>query len=297
MDTIDLSGQVAVVTGAGRGLGKEYAKVLATYGALLIINDNAYNEDGTSLASETAREIEDMGGCAIVNTDDISTRDGCRNLIETVENNFGFVDIFIHNAGFILEKDFLEHDDFDWNKMLDIHLNASYYLLKGIIPLMMKKKYGRIVMVTSTDGMFGLEKQAGYAAAKMGVFGLVQVIKQEFQDMDIKCNLISPLAATQQTKNALQGILVEKLSPEKAAPIIGYLCSPQCRHNGKVFIAAGGYFSCIGFCQGEGVFIPKEQLTAQSVYNKIDRITDFTYASPISSSRQTAKKIFKKIFI
>ncbi|SCY95953.1 SDR family NAD(P)-dependent oxidoreductase [Alkaliphilus peptidifermentans] len=296
MSKISFNNKVAVITGAAQGLGREYAKLLASLGAITIINDIATDEDGNPLANKVVNEIIKGGGHAIANTNNIACKEGITGLIKAVEESYGAIDILIHNAGVFVDKPFLQFEDRDWYDVINIHLNGSYHLLKAIIPLMRQRNYGRIIMITSSVGMYGMANHASYGAAKMGVYGLVQSLKLELEDTEIKCNLVSPLAATGQTSYALNKELHKQLDVEMVAPLVAYLASEECTHNGSTFVAGGGYFSSVGIFEGGGVYIPKEKLSIESIFGNISQITDLSMGVHISSTGQSAKKIFRKIF-
>lgn len=296
MNKIRFENRVAVITGAAQGLGREYARLLAARGAVVIVNDIAIDKDGKPLAVELVNEIIQSGGKAMANTDNIACKEGIDSLIKAVEDSCGRVDIFIHNAGIIRDKPFLDIEYSDWYDVMSVHLNGAYHLSKKIIPLMQKNDYGRIVMITSSIGMYGLGNHVGYAAAKMGVYGLVQALKFELEGTGIKCNLVSPLAATGQTSYALHVGLHKQLDAELVAPMAVYLCSEECNSNGRTFVAGGGYFSSVGIFEGEGVFISRKNLSIEAVSNKINEISDLSKSMHISSTGQSGKKIFRKIF-
>lgn len=295
MDSILFTGQVAIITGSGQGLGKAYAQLLAQKGATVIINDIAKDEDGVWLADKTAEEIKQAGGRAVPNYDSVADKEGVLNLIHEAIHNYGRIDILIHNAGRLITKPLLEMDDNDWYSILDVHLNGAYHLTRNILPYMMKQKYGRIVMVTSSVGMFGLYGQLSYAAAKMGVVGLMQTLKTETQGFDINCNIVSPFAVTSQTMNAISTELHGEFQPSFVAPVVTYLCSSACNRNGSIFVTGGGYISTIGMYEGKGIYANKDILSTEYIAEKIDEITDLSESKLISSMKQAAKKLFKKV--
>lgn len=296
MDKILFNDQVAVITGAGQGLGKSYAELLASRGACVIINDYANGTDGKPLAEEVADAINLSGGRAIASTDDIAHRAGAENLCKTTCERFGKIDIFIHNAGLLINKPFFEMEGDDWTRVLDVHLNGAYYLLKQVLPVMVENDYGRIVMITSSVGMFGIGSHVNYGAAKMGVIGLVQTLKTEIEHLNIKCNLVSPLAATSQTSQAIDESLHDIYRPESVAPIVAYLCSSLCTSHGYIYVAGGGYFSRIGIYEGNGVYIEPERLSIEAVAARINDISDMSASVHVSSINQAAKKLFKSIY-
>lgn len=295
MKDITFFGKVAVITGSARGLGREYVKILAAKGASVVINDIAVDSVGTYLADRFAEEITGSGGCALVNHDNIATKDGAASLVKAAVEKFGKVDVFVHNAGIVRDMPFVDMKDEDWYGVLDVHLNGAYHLLKNIVPLMIENNYGRIVLVTSSVGMYGLKNHLAYGAAKMGVFGLAKSLKSELEGYNIKCNLLSPLASTGQTQYAISGDIYEDFKPDRVAPMVGYICSDRCSENGRIFVASAGYFSMTGFFEGKGIYIPFEELTVESISEKIPEICDLSNPVYIASTNQAGKKLFRGI--
>ncbi|MCQ1531114.1 SDR family NAD(P)-dependent oxidoreductase [Lutispora saccharofermentans] len=295
MGQISFQGQVAIVTGAGQGLGKSYAKLMASRGAKVIINDIAKDAENNPISVKVAEEINALGGIAVANHDSISTMDGAASLKNAALKHFGKIDILVHNAGILISKPLNETDELDWIRVSEVHLNGAFYLIKEICPVMVRNNYGRIVLITSSTGMFGLSNHIIYSAAKMGVFGLALSLNEEMKDKNILCNLISPLAGTNQTSSALNGNMFDMFEPELVAPMTVYLCSSECTSGGTVYVAGGGYFSRIGLFEGDGVFIGNDSISIEEIANSIKDITSLDGAVHIASMKSAAKKLLKKV--
>ncbi len=295
MEQVSFDGQVAIVTGAGQGLGKSYAKLLALKGAKIVINDIAVDAENNLVSVKVADEINALGGIAIPNHDSVSTIEGVINLKNTALRHFGKIDILVHNAGILTSKSLNEIDETDWGNILDVHLNGAFYLVKEICPVMISNEYGRIVLITSSAGMFGLSNHISYSAAKMGVLGLGLSLNEETKDKNVLCNLISPLAGTNQTSNALNKNMFDMFQPDLVAPMTVYLCSEDCRSGGNVYVAGGGYFSRIGFFEGDGIFMERDNISVEMIAKNIEKIRCLDNAVHIASLKSAAKKLLKRV--
>lgn len=236
-----LAGQIALITGAGQGLGQAYALELAKQGAYIIVNDIARDENNNSLADQTVAKIILAGGKAEacnVSIDDVgATKDMIRACIE----RHGRIDILIHNAGVTLTKSIEEQTLDEWDRVLKIHLDAAFYLLKFVCPVMKKNRYGRIILVTSSVGMFGIAGNTAYAAAKMGIWGLVKSINKEMKSYGIICNGISPLACTSSVLGTESDEFFEMFTTQRVAAFVSALCFPQINEGGHIYVTAGKY--------------------------------------------------------
>lgn len=297
MGKLGLEGQVALISGSGQGLGEAYAQCIASCGATVIINDIGVDSDAVPLASKVEKSIRSHGGNAYANFDSVASKEGVSSLVNNVMERFGKIDILIHNAGILRNNSFIDMTDREWNEVLDVHFQGAYFLTKAVYPLMVNQEYGRIVLVTSSAGLFGIPNQANYGAAKMGVIGLAQVLKTEIGTRNICCNLISPLAATNQTVQAIGPELRPAIKPEFVAPMVAYLCSPECRQSGNIYVAGGGYFSRIGLYEGKGIYIEPENIDVENIAERINEISDLSHATYISSTVQAGKRILKRAFL
>ena len=274
-EEIRFDGQVAIVTGAGAGLGRVYALELAKRGARVVVNDLGGAPDGSGKGSkkpadQVVDEIKALGGEAVANHDNVATVAGGDNIVKTALDAFGTVDILINNAGILRDKTFLKMEPENWQAVLDVHLNGAYHVSRPAFGVMKKKGYGRILMTTSAAGLYGNFGQTNYAAAKMGLVGLMNTLKLEGERSNIKVNTIAPVAASRLTADILPPDFIDKLEPELVAPMALYLVSEQCPVSGNIYNVGMG---CInraavmtgpGIVMGDGREIPQpEQLLAQ----------------------------------
>ncbi|MCU0598503.1 MAG: SDR family NAD(P)-dependent oxidoreductase [Desulfobacterales bacterium] len=259
-DEIRFDGKVAVVTGAGGGLGRTYALELAKRGAKMVVNDFGGSRDGSGgggkgPADKVVDEIKAMGGSAVANYDSVSTPEGGQSIIQTALDNFGTIDILINNAGILRDKSFLKMEPENWNTVLDVHLTGAYNVTKPAFTVMREKGYGRIVMTTSAAGLYGNFGQTNYSSAKMGLVGLMNAAKLEGKKYNIKINTVAPIAASRLTEDIMPPELFEKMKPEFVSPMVLYLCSEKCKVNGYVYNAGMGFFNRAAVVTGPGAVI------------------------------------------
>ena len=252
-------GRVAVVTGAGRGLGREYAMMLAALGARVVVNDPGGSLDGvggdTGPAHDVVREILDAGGQAVVSTDSVSTPNGGRAIIDTAQQNFGGVDIVVHNAGIVRRASLqdMTYDDFD--AVLDVHLRGAFHVVRPAFPVMCAAGYGRIVLTSSIGGLYGNHDVANYAVAKAGVIGLSNVAALEGAAHGVKSNVIVPAAVTRMAEG-IDTSAYPPMGPELVAPAVGYLAHESCAVTGEMFIALAGRVATATVTESPGVYRP-----------------------------------------
>lgn len=260
MNKITYDGRVAVITGAGAGLGRAYALELARRGAKVVVNDLGGAPDGSgdgsaAPADEVVKEIEALGGRAVANYDNVATAEGGENIIKCAMDTFGRVDIVVNNAGILRDKSFLKMDPENWKAVLDVHLNGAYNVTRPAFAIMKENGFGRIVMTTSAAGLYGNFGQTNYSAAKMALVGLMNSLKIEGQKYNIKVNTIAPLAASRLTEDVMPPDMYDKAKPEFVMPIVAYLCSDECDASGAIFTAGMGYFNRAAIFTGSGARI------------------------------------------
>jgi NAD(P)-dependent dehydrogenase (short-subunit alcohol dehydrogenase family) len=276
MSDIRFDGRVAVITGAGGGLGKTYALDLASRGASIVVNDLGGSADGTgggsSMADEVVKEINESGGKAVANYDSVATPEGGRAIIQTAIDNFGKVDVLINNAGILRDKSFLKLEPAALEIVLDVHLKGAFYCSQPAFASMKENGYGRIIMASSGAGVFGNFGQSNYGAAKMGLVGLMNVLAVEGAKYDIKVNSIAPVAKTRLTEELL-GPMADALAPEFVTPLVSYLASEKCELTHELFDVGGGRYARIfvGMCKG---WFSKEVPSAEDIGDHIDVIRD-----------------------
>ena len=256
---INFDGKVAVITGAGAGLGKAYALELSRRGAKVLINDLGGAPDGTgsssSAADITVKEIIDTGGEAAASYDSVATPEGGRAVIDKAVQLWGRVDILINNAGILRDRTLAKMEPGTWKSVVDVHLNGAYHVTQPAYVKMKEQGYGRIVFTTSAAGLYGNFGQANYSSAKMGLVGLMNSIKIEGENAGIRVNTIAPIAGTRLTREVIPPDLFEKLKPGFVVPIVLYLCSEQCPVSGNVYNAGMGYFNRAAVMTGPGAVV------------------------------------------
>ena len=236
--------RVIVVTGAGGGLGREYAMTLAKEGASVVVNDLGGARDGTgagsAMADQVVAEIKAAGGRAVANYDSVADAAGAANIVKTALDEFGAIHGVVSNAGILRDGTFHKMTDEAWDSVLQVHLYGGYNVIRAAWPHFREQSYGRIVVATSTSGLFGNFGQANYSAAKLGLVGLINTLAQEGAKYNIKSNAVAPIAATRMTEDIMPAEILEKLTPEYVAPVVAYLCTEEVPDSASVFIVGGG---------------------------------------------------------
>lgn len=249
--------RVIVVTGAGGGLGREYALTLAKEGASVVVNDLGGARDGTgaghSMADQVVAEIKDAGGRAVANYDSVADTAGAANIVKTALDEFGKIDGIVSNAGILRDGTFHKMTDEAWDSVLKVHLYGGYNVIRAAWPHFREQSFGRVVVATSTSGLFGNFGQANYSAAKLGLVGLINTLAQEGAKYDIKANALAPIAATRMTEDILPPEVFKKLTPEYVAPVVSYLCTEEVPDSGSIFIVGGGKVQRTALFQNKGV--------------------------------------------
>jgi NAD(P)-dependent dehydrogenase (short-subunit alcohol dehydrogenase family) len=299
MSDIRFDGRVAVITGAGGGLGKTYALQLASRGASVVVNDLGGAADGTggssSMADQAVDEINAAGGKAVANYDSVATPEGGRAIIQTALDNFGKVDILINNAGILRDKSFLKLEPENLDAVLDVHLKGAFFVTQPAFASMKENNYGRIVMASSGAGIFGNFGQSNYGAAKMGLVGLMNVLAVEGLKNNIKVNTIAPVATTRLTEGLLGG-MADALDPNFVTPLVSYLSSEKCELSHEIFDVGGGRYARIFVGMAEGWIAPKGSIPSpDDIFDNIDHIRDLKgYTVPESILDET-KAVAKAI--
>jgi NAD(P)-dependent dehydrogenase (short-subunit alcohol dehydrogenase family) len=243
---IDFKDRVAVVTGAGRGLGAEHAKLLAARGAAVVVNDPGVATDGTAgehrPADEVVATINEAGGAAVADYGSVTDRDEATAMVQRAVDEFGRIDIVVNNAGILRDKSFHNLDMDDMDAVLAVHLKGAFHVTQPAFRLMREQGYGRIVVTSSASGLLGNFGQSNYGAAKMGLVGLMHVLAIEGASKGITANAIAPIAGTRMTQELL-GPMADKFDPAFVSPVVAYLCSEACEVSGEIFSVAGGSVS------------------------------------------------------
>lgn len=293
MSQLRLDGRVAIITGAGSGIGRAHALELGRRGAKVVVNDLGAALDGsgnsTSPANAVVTEIKNAGGEAVANYDTVATTQGAENIVKTAVDNFGKADIVVNNAGIVRDKGFAKMMEEDWDWVQSVHLKGSYNVTRAAWPVMKENNYGRIVFTSSGVGLYGNFGQANYAAAKMGMIGLMNTLRIEGAKNNILVNAIAPNAASRMTKNVMPPPLYDHLKPEYISPLVAYLCSEQCGESGMIFNCMGGWYSRTAIMCSDGVILgqDKKEVTAEEIMENWDRIIAMENKKTVGSVQES----------
>lgn len=283
--------RVVVVTGAGAGLGREYALLFASRGAKVVVNDlggNFHGEGKSNQADIVVQEIKDAGGIAVADYNSVVEGE---KIIETAMKSFGRVDILINNAGILRDRSLVNISDQDWNSIHDVHLKASFVTTRAAWPIFKKQKYGRIIMTTSNSGIYGNFGQANYSAAKLGVVGLANTVAIEGARYNIQCNVICPTAASRMTKDVLPEVFYNELKPKLIAPVVCYLCHESNGDNGAIIESAAGWATKVHFVRGKGSLLRTsidQDVTPEFVRDRWASVTDMSKAERCESIQEAS---------
>jgi NAD(P)-dependent dehydrogenase (short-subunit alcohol dehydrogenase family) len=275
-EELRFDGRVAIVTGAGRGLGRAHAQLLASRGCSVVVNDVGGGVDGASGASEdcagaVVEEIAAAGGHAVADDHSVSTESDAAALVARALDAFGRIDIVINNAGILRDRTFHRLEAADLDDVLAVHLRGTFLVTQAAWEHMREQRYGRIVNTTSSAGLLGNFGQANYAAAKMGIVGLTRVLAKEGERHGIAANAIAPAARTRMTEDLL-GKLADHLDPTTVAPVAAWLAHEACTMNGAVLSAFGGRVARFFVGLTQGYYQP--DLTIEDVHANVSAIDD-----------------------
>ncbi len=272
-----VEGRVVVVTGAGGGLGRDYALLLAENGARVVVNDLGGARDGTgsgsAMADAVVEEIRSAGGEAVASYDSVATAEGAGSIVATALDTYGAIHGVVNNAGILRDSSFAKMTDEEWDLVLQVHLYGGYHVTKAAWPHFREQEFGRVVMAASTSGLFGNFGQANYGAAKNGLVGLVNTLALEGARSNVLVNAIAPMAATRMTADVAPQEMLEKLPPEYVSPVVGHLLSEESTTTGSVFVVGGGQVYRVALFQNSGVFFEKPP-TIEQVADSWDAITE-----------------------
>lgn len=283
---IEFNGKVAVITGAGTGLGRAHALLMASRGARIVVNDLSISkETGKSLAQSVVDEITTAGGIAIADTHSVATVGGGEAIVQTALDAFGTVDIVVNNAGIVRDKTFAKMTMEQVDPVFDVHLRGAFNVTLPAYRHMKDQRYGRIISTTSAAGLFGNFGQTNYGAAKMGLIGMTRVIALEGARYNIRANVIAPIAATAMSAGILDAEWERRLKPELVSPVVAYLGHEQCDVNGEIFSVAAGRVARIFIGEGRGIYSPT--LTIEDVRDCWQQIlSEENYAVPMNAAEE-----------
>ena len=277
--------RVAIVTGAGAGLGRSHALLLASRGAKVVVNDPGGSVDGTgganAVADTVVAQIKAAGGEAVASYASVADEKSAQSIIDTAMNAWGRVDILVNNAGILRDKAFNNMTMEDYEFVNQVHHFGTVYCTKAAWPIMRKQQYGRIVVTTSGSGTVGNFGQANYGAAKMAVNGLINVLRHEGAKYNIRLNAISPSAYTRMTASLLPPDMAPWMKPELVSPMVAWLCSEECDQNGEIMAATAGGYARVQYFVTEGAqFDPAEPVTIEMVRESLGQIRDLSNVKP-----------------
>ena len=297
--TISFKDKVAIVTGAGGGLGRCHALQFAEKGAKVIVNDLGGAVDGSGGSSEAAdkvvEEIKAMGGDAISNGSSVTDKAGVKKLVDDAMAAYGRIDVLVNNAGVLRDKSFAKVTLDDFEFVVDVHMMGSVYCTKAVWPIMVEQKYGRIVMTSSSSGIFGNFGQSNYGSAKMGVVGLMNTLRIEGQKNNIKVNSLVPVAATRMTENlGMPDAVFDSLKPEYVSPAVIFMSSEDAP-DGVMISAGAGVFAMAEIVHSEGIALKGDDLNADILAEKWSKASDMTNSKALRSGAEHTAHIFKKL--
>jgi len=294
--TISFEDKVVIITGAGGGLGRSHALEFAKRGAKVVVNDLGGSVDGSGGSSEAAnnvvKEITDAGGTAIPNGSSVTDDAGVKNMIDQTMDEFGRIDILINNAGILRDKSFSKMTMEDFTLVTDIHLMGSVKPTKMVWEIMKEQNYGRILVTTSSTGLYGNFGQSNYGAAKLGVVGFVNTLKLEGQKYNINCNVLCPVAYTRMTENLMPPEAEALLTPTSVTPAVIYLSSEN-GPTGTILCAGAGVYSVAKIMESDGENLGLEA-TAEDLEKNWNKISDFSEAKPFLNGGEQTGKVLEK---
>lgn len=297
MSEIRYDGRVAVVTGAGAGLGRSHALFLAARGAKVVVNDLGGSVDGTGgsgkAADDVVAEIRAAGCEAVANYDAVGTAETGRSVVQTALDAYGRIDILINNAGILRDKSFAKVEPKDFQAVVDVHMMGSVWCTHAAWPHMQAQNYGRIVMTTSAAGLYGNFGQSNYAAAKLAVVGLMNALKQEGLKYGITVHTVAPIAGTRMTDGILPPELFGALKPELVTPTVAWFVAEENEETGHIIECGAGYYSKVEMVEGAGVHLGHEgRTTPEELRENWARITDMSAAKPYASANDAVGAVF-----
>lgn len=297
MSDVSLEGKVALITGAGGGLGRSHALLFAARGAKIVVNDLGGSLDGTgdeksqTPAEKVVDEIKAAGGEAAPNYDSVTDPAGAEKMVETAVKEFGRIDIIVNNAGILRDKSFLKMEEADFDAVIAVHLKGAYNVSKAAWPLLREQGYGRVIMTASAAGLYGNFGQANYSAAKSALIGFGQTLGIEGAKYNIHTNVIAPVARSRMTESILPPEVLEMLQPELVSPLVAWLCSEECETNSQVFEVGGGLVTRLRWTRSAPFTTnPKEGLTPEQVRDNWAKIEDMSDAEICNDLQESIRQ-------
>ena len=298
MADIRFDGKVAIVTGAGGGLGRQHALELARRGAKVVVNDLGGAMDGSGGSSDAAKmvveEIKAAGGEAVANGSSVTDDAGVELMVKHAMDAWGRIDILIANAGVLRDKSFSKMEIADFEFVLDVHLLGTVKPAKAVWEIMKAQNYGRIVVTTSSSGLYGNFGQTNYGAAKLGIVGFMNTLKLEGQKNNIHVNAIAPVAATRMTENLMPPEISARLAPQYVTPGVVFLCSEEAP-TGVILTAGAGAFAVARIFETEGAYLGEGGLSVEEVRDHWAQIADEAGQKAYVTGGEQTQKFFRKM--
>ena len=295
--SINFAGKVAIVTGAGNGLGRSHALALAKLGAKVVVNDLGGARDGSGASPQAADDVVALiasnGGEAFAHGANVAKFDEVEDMVQQTMEKWGRVDILINNAGILRDKSFGKMDLDDFRLVVDVHLMGTVNCCKAVWDIMKQQEYGRIVVTTSSSGMYGNFGQSNYGAAKMAVLGLMNTLVIEGKKANIRVNALAPTAGTRMTEDLMGKEVLDMLTPEAVTAGLLTLCHDEAPNRMILCAGAGGYASTRLF-ETEGVFLPPQEQSTDKVLECYPTICDIDHQSELETGFQQSEKFLSK---
>lgn len=298
MSDINFENKTVVVTGAGNGLGKAYAMEFAKRGANVVVNDIGGSVDGAGSENAPAdivvEEIKSNGGSAVANYDSVATKDGGQSIIDSALNEFGSIHSVVNNAGILRDKSFHKITTEEFDQVMDVHFQGSFYASHAVYPIMREQNFGRIIFTTSSGGLCGNFGQANYGAAKMGMIGLMNCLKIEGQKYNVFSSAVAPVALSRMTDSLFPEGIGERFMPEYVTPAVIYLASDDSQ-NGAIIGAGAGVFTRFRIMETMGLALGTgDEMTPENIAAGWSSVSDMDDARELFSGPEQTIKILEQ---
>lgn len=290
MSEVRFDGRVAVVTGAGGGLGRSHALLLASRGAKVVVNDVGSAPDGSgadqSMADRVVQEIRDAGGEAAANYDSVDSWEGGEGIVRTALEAFGKVDILINNAGILRDRSMMKMTEAEYRRVMQVHLDGTFFTTRAALPAMRENNYGRVIFTSSGAGLWGNYGQTNYSAAKLGVVGMMHAFKLEGQKYNILANTIAPVAASRLLGSIMTDRMMEALDPRYISVLVAYLVSEENTETGMIYSCGGGRYARAALVENPVVDLSdRDTITVETIRDHMPKISDLTTSREYFKSR------------
>ncbi len=292
-----MTGRVALITGGAGGLGRSYAEQLAARGAAVVVNDTGGGLDGENVtagpAKDVVAEIRAAGGEACASLDDVSTPDGAATAVERAVDEYGRLDVVVNNAGILRDRTFAKMTAAEFDAVVRVHLGGAAHCTRAAWPALRESGSGRVVLTTSASGLYGQFGQANYAAAKAGLVGLLNVLKQEGARAGIRVNAVAPVARTRMTEPLLPEDAARGLDPGLVAPVVVYLCSEECDQTGLILEVGAGMMARVQIVESAAVELPAVDGDDETVQRLVAQLANAEPGQPYPTSQDALSRVIE----